>query len=438
MNKKILIWSVTAALAGFLFGFDTVVISGAEKRLQLLWGSSDMFHGVVVIGMALWGTVIGAFFGGIPTNKLGRKNTLVWIGVLYTISAIGSALANDPIIFAVFRFIGGLGVGASTIAAPAYISEIAPAKDRGKLVGLYQFNIVFGILVAFLSNYLLNNIGENAWRWMVGVEAIPAAIYTLFVLTVPKSPRWLLTKLRNAEAVNVLKMINPDQDPEKLMMEIKDEMENTVPNENIFLKKYRFPLTLAFLIAFFNQLSGINALLYYAPRILAEAGLEESSALLSSIGVGVTNLLFTLLGIYLIDRLGRKQLMYICSFGYIISLSLVSAAFFFSWEGSAMPIFLFMFIAAHAIGQGTVIWVFISEIFPNHLRSSGQSFGSSVHWVLAAIVPSLVPVLFSTIGAGMVFLFFAIMMGCQLLFVIFMMPETKGVSLEELSKKLIK
>ena len=417
MNKKILIWSITAALAGFLFGFDTVVISGAEKKLQLLWGSSDMFHGVVVIGMALWGTVIG---------------------VLYTISAIGSALANDPITFAVFRFIGGLGVGASTIAAPAYISEIAPAKDRGKLVGLYQFNIVFGILVAFLSNYLLNNIGENAWRWMVGVEAIPAAIYTLFVLTVPKSPRWLLTKFRNSEAVSVLKIINPDQNPEKLMMEIKDEMENTVPKENIFLKKYRFPLTLAFLIAFFNQLSGINALLYYAPRILAEAGLEESSALLSSIGVGVTNLIFTLLGIYLIDRLGRKQLMYICSFGYIISLSLVSAAFFLSWEVSAMPIFLFMFIAAHAIGQGTVIWVFISEIFPNHLRGSGQSFGSSVHWILAAIVPSLVPVLFSTIGAGMVFLFFAIMMGFQLLFVIFMMPETKGVTLEELSKKLIK
>ena len=301
MNKKILIWSITAALAGFLFGFDTVVISGAEKKLQLLWGSSDMFHGVVVIGMALWGTVIGAFFGGIPTNKLGRKKTLVWIGVLYTISAIGSALANDPITFAVFRFIGGLGVGASTIAAPAYISEIAPAKDRGKLVGLYQFNIVFGILVAFLSNYLLNNIGENAWRWMVGVEAIPAAIYTLFVLTVPKSPRWLLTKFRNSEAVSVLKIINPDQNPEKLMMEIKDEMENTVPKENIFLKKYRFPLTLAFLIAFFNQLSGINALLYYAPRILAEAGLEESSALLSSIGVGVTNLIFTLLGIYLND-----------------------------------------------------------------------------------------------------------------------------------------
>ena len=438
MNRKILIWSITAALAGFLFGFDTVVISGAEKKLQLLWGSSDMFHGVVVIGMALWGTVIGAFFGGIPTNKLGRKNTLIWIGILYTISAIGSGLANDPYTFAVFRFIGGLGVGASTIAAPAYISEIAPAKDRGKLVGLYQFNIVFGILIAFLSNYLLNNIGENAWRWMIGIEAFPAAIYTIFALTIPKSPRWLLTKFRNSEAIGVLKIINPDQDPEKLMLEIKNEMENTVPNENIFLKKYRFPLILAFLIAFFNQLSGINALLYYAPRIFEEAGLGESTALLSSIGIGVTNMLFTLLGIILIDRLGRKQLMYICSFGYIISLSLVSAAFFFSWEGSIVPILLFMFIASHAIGQGTVIWVFISEIFPNHLRGFGQSFGSSVHWVLAAVVPSLVPILFSTIGAGMVFLFFAIMMVLQLLFVIFMMPETKGVSLEELSNKLIK
>jgi sugar porter (SP) family MFS transporter len=437
MNRKILIWSITAALAGFLFGFDTVVISGAEKKLQLLWGSSDMFHGVVVIGMALWGTVIGAFFGGIPTNKIGRKNTLIWIGVLYTISAIGSSLANDPITFAVFRFIGGLGVGASTIAAPAYISEIAPAKDRGKLVGLYQFNIVFGILIAFLSNYLLNNVGENAWRWMIGIEAFPAIIYTMFALTIPKSPRWLLTKFRNSEAISVLKKINPDQDTEKLILEIKDEMENTVPNENIFLKKYRFPLILAFLIAFFNQLSGINALLYYAPRIFEEAGLGQSTALLSSIGIGVTNMLFTLLGIILIDRLGRKQLMYICSFGYIISLSLVSAAFFFSWEGSIVPVLLFMFIAAHAIGQGTVIWVFISEIFPNHLRGSGQSFGSSVHWVLAAVVPSLVPILFSTVGAGVVFLFFAIMMVFQLLFVIFMMPETKGITLEELSKKLI-
>ena len=436
--KKIWIWSITAALAGFLFGFDTVVISGADKKLQALWDSSDVFHGVVVVGMALWGTVVGALFGGIPTNRIGRKKTLIWIGIFYTVSALGSAFANDPITFAVFRFLGGLGVGASTIAAPAYISEIAPAKDRGKLVGLYQFNIVFGILIAFFSNYLLNGIGENAWRWMVGVEAIPAALYTVFALTVPKSPRWLLTKFRNDEAKKVLKIINPELNPEKLMLEIKEEMENTIPHETIFIKKYRFPLILAFCVAFFNQLSGINAFLYYAPRIMTEAGLAESSALLSSIGIGVTNMLFTLLGIYLIDRVGRKQLMYVGSFGYIVSLSLVACAFFLDWEGMAMPIFLFLFIAAHAIGQGTVIWVFISEIFPNHLRGSGQSFGSSVHWILAAVVPSLIPVLFATIGPGVVFSFFAFMMVLQLLFVFFIMPETKGVPLEELSKILIK
>jgi sugar porter (SP) family MFS transporter len=434
--KKIWIWSITAALAGFLFGFDTVVISGADKTLQALWDSSDVFHGVVVIGMALWGTVVGALLGGIPTNKLGRNKTLIWIGIFYTISALGSALSNDPITFAIFRFIGGLGVGASTIAAPAYISEIAPAKDRGKLVGLYQFNIVFGILIAFFSNYLLNGIGENAWRWMVGVEAIPAAIYTVFALTIPKSPRWLLSKLRVDEAKEVLAVINPGLDAEHMMQEIKKESEGTIPGENIFLMKYRFPLILAFCIAFFNQLSGINAFLYYAPRILEEAGLGASTALLSSIGIGITNMLFTLLGIYLIDRMGRKQLMYIGSVGYIIALSLVACAFYLNWEGISVAIFLFLFIAAHAIGQGTVIWVFISEIFPNHLRGYGQSFGSSVHWILAAVVPSLIPILFATIGPGIVFTFFAFMMFLQLLFVAFIMPETKGVSLEELSKSL--
>ncbi len=434
--KKILVWSITAALAGFLFGFDTVVISGVDRKLQILWGSSDVFHGAIVIGMALWGTVVGALLGGIPTNKLGRKKTLIWIGVFYTISALGSALSNDPLTFAIFRFIGGLGVGASTIAAPAYISEIAPAKDRGKLVGLYQFNIVFGILIAFFSNYLLNNIGENSWRWMLGVEAIPATIYTVFAFTIPKSPRWLLSKLKVDEARNVLGIINPGQDVEQLMLEINTENENTVTGENIFMKKYRFVIILAFCIAFFNQLSGINAFLYYAPRILEEAGLGASTALLSSIGIGVTNMLFTLLGIFLIDRMGRKQLMYIGSVGYIISLSLVACAFFFNWEGMSVAVFLFLFIAAHAVGQGTVIWVFISEIFPNHLRGYGQSFGSSVHWILAAVVPSLIPILFTTIGPGVVFSFFAFMMVLQLLFVAFVMPETKGVSLEALSKSL--
>ena len=437
--KKIVIWALIASLAGFLFGFDTVVISGADKKLQQLWNSSDAFHGTVVMGMALWGTVLGAIFGGIPTNKIGRKNTLLWIGILFFISALGSAFANDPYVFAAFRFIGGLGVGASTIAAPAYISEIAPAKDRGRLVAFYQFNIVLGILMAFLSNYLLNDVGENSWRWMMGVQAIPSVIYVLLIISIPKSPRWLLSKFKNEEARKVLQIMGQEADYENMKKEIEIDNNNaTLADDNIFLKKYRTPLVLAFLMAFFNQLSGINAFLYYSSRIFQEAGLGESTALLSSIGIGVVNLIFTLLGVFLIDKLGRKILMYIGSLGYIVSLSLVAMAFFFQWEGITVPVFLFVFIAAHAIGQGAVIWVFISEIFPNHLRASGQSFGSTTHWVLAAIIPSLIPYLFSTVGPGVVFLFFAVMMVFQLLFVRFMMPETKGISLEELSKKLIK
>lgn len=432
-----MMWAITAALAGFLFGFDVVVISGADKKLQLLWNSSDAFHGAVVMGMALWGTVIGAIFGGIPTNRWGRKKTLLTIGVLYALSAIGSALSNDPYVFAFFRFMGGLGVGASTIAAPAYISEIAPAKDRGRLVSLYQFNIVLGILVAFFSNYLLSGIGDNDWRWMLGVQAIPAVIYTLFVITIPESPRWLISQSRVEEAKKVMKIISPDQDSELLATQMEEDYADA-PKENIFMKKYRFPLTLAFLVAFFNQMSGINAFLYYAPRIFGEAGLGEKTALLSSIGIGVVNMVFTLVGVNLIDKVGRKKLMFIGSIGYIISLGLVSMAFYFHWTGLAIPIFLFLFIASHAIGQGTIIWVFISEIFPNHLRASGQSFGSSTHWVLAAIIPSLIPTLFSTIGPVTVFLVFTIAMVFQLLFVIFMMPETKGTTLEKLSKSLSK
>ena len=434
--NKIFFYSISAALAGFLFGFDTVVISGADKQLQALWGTSDAFHGSVVMAMALWGTVVGAIFGGFPTNKFGRKNTLIVIGILYFVSALGSSLVDDPYTFAFFRFLGGLGVGASTITAPAYVSEIAPANKRGKLVALYQFNIVLGILIAFLSNYLLRNTGEEPWRWMVGVEAIPAFLYILFVIGIPKSPRWLVSKGRMAEAKRILERINPGLDVSAKVHEIKTQSDSEVTGENIFMKKYRFPLILAFLIAFFNQLSGINAFLYYAPRIFEAAGLGESTALLSSIGIGVVNLLFTLLGVFLIDKLGRKQLLLFGSIGYIISLSLVAAAFFLNWGGLWVPIFLFLFIASHAIGQGAVIWVFISEIFPNRLRASGQAFGSSTHWVLAAIIPSSIPYLFSTIGAGLVFAFFAFMMVLQLFFVIFMMPETKGKSLEELAEEL--
>ena len=438
MKDKLLFWSVTVALAGFLFGFDTVVISGADKQLQAIWRTSDLFHGFIVMSMALWGTVVGALTGSIPTDRLGRKTTLIWIGVLYFVSAVGSAVATDPYIFSFFRFIGGLGVGASTIAAPAYVSEIAPADKRGRLVALYQFNIVFGILIAFVSNFLLKDLGEHAWRWMIGVEAIPAAIYTVLVLGVPRSPRWLMLNKGDREnAGRILKLINPGEDVDAALAAMTAEQGTHSTSDSIFKARWRFPLLLAFLIAFFNQLSGINAFLYYAPRIFEEAGLGASTALLSSIGIGVTNLIFTLLGLYLIDRVGRKILMYVGSFGYIVSLSLVAAAFLFGWQGLAVPIFLFLFIASHAVGQGAVIWVFISEIFPNHLRASGQSFGSSTHWVLAALITLFMPSLLGNAGnPGWVFAFFAFMMVLQLVFVWKMMPETKGVPLEELEHQL--
>jgi MFS transporter, SP family, arabinose:H+ symporter len=432
--NKLIIWSSSVALAGLLFGFDTAVISGADKALQDLWQSTPTFHGVVVMGMALWGTVIGAIFGGIPTNKFGRKNTLIAVGILFFVSALGSALANDPAIFAIFRFIGGLGVGASTIAAPAYITEIAPAQKRGRLVAMYQLSIVLGILIAFISNYFLRNVGDQAWRWMLGVECIPAVIYGIIVLFVPKSPRWLVLKGRTDEARKVMKTLRPDADIDSFVVEVSSE--SSSKKTSIFIKKYRPALALAFFIAFFNQLSGINAFLYFGPRIFAEAGLGESSALLSSAGIGLVNIIFTVAGMFLIDRYGRKHLMYIGSIGYIISLTMVALSFFMGWGGLAVPIFLFVFIAAHAIGQGTVIWVFIAELFPTHLRASGQAFGSSVHWILAAIISSFFPVLVSKLGTGTVFAFFAIMMVIQLVWVHFKMPETKGVSLEKLSENI--
>jgi sugar porter (SP) family MFS transporter len=440
MKDKLLFWSVTVALAGFLFGFDTVVISGADQQLQDQWATSDLFHGFVVMSMALWGTVVGAIFGNVPTDGLGRKRTLFWIGVLYLVSALGSAFASDPYVFSAFRFLGGLGVGASTIAAPAYVSEIAPPERRGRLVALYQFNIVTGILLAFVSNYLLQNMGEQAWRWMMGVEAIPALIYTLLVMGVPNSPRWLMVNRGDREgARKILEMVNPGRDATLVLDAMQDDIEGAARREKMLQPKYRFPLILAFLIAFFNQLSGINAFLYYAPRIFEEAGLGASTALLSSVGIGLTNLIFTLLGLYLIDRLGRRVLMYIGSVGYIVSLSSVAAAFFLGRTGMAVPIFLFVFIAAHAVGQGTVIWVFISEIFPNHLRAKGQSLGSSTHWVLAALITVFMPLVLGDAGnPGMAFAFFAFMMVLQLLFVRRVMPETKGVPLEDLEKRLVR
>ncbi len=438
-RKKIIYWSVIVAFAGFLFGFDTVVISGADKQLQQLWGSSDLFHGLVVMSSALWGTVIGAVFGAFPTNILGRKNTLLIIGVLFLVSSVGTAFANDPILFSIFRFLGGIGIGASTIAAPTYVSEIAPAKDRGKLVALYQFNIVFGILIAFTSNYYLQDIGANSWRWMLGIQAFPSLVYTLLIFWIPESPRWILEYKKDVnKARAILKQIYSEEAVATAIAAMEKETQQEDKNESIFMKKYRKPLLLAFFIAFFNQLSGINAFLYYAPRIFELAGLEKSASFLSSIGIGIINLIFTMIGIALIDRFGRKTLMYLGSVGYIISLGLVTAAFYYEWKGMAVPLFFFLFIASHAIGQGAVIWVFIAELFPNKLRAAGSSFGTSVHWVLAALIPSFIPFLFKEIGTTTVFAIFCLMMILQLLWVFIKMPETKGRTLEELSESLSK
>lgn len=437
-TNSILLSAIVASLAGFLFGFDTIVISGADRPIQLLWETSDLFHGTFIMSMALWGTVIGALFGGIPCDRFGRKKTLFWIGILYLLSALGSGLAPDPYIFSFSRFIGGLGVGASSVAAPIYISEITPANSRGRLVASYQFNIVFGILIAFLSNYLIGEyFGENAWRWMLGVEAIPAAIYSVLVLGVPESPRWLVLKKKDETmAEQLLHRLNPGKNIDRMLQAIKDSAAKTT-DATFLSRKFRFPILLAFLVAFFNQLSGINFVLYYAPRIFEQAGIAASDVLGASIPLGVVNLIFTLLGMYLIDKAGRKQLMYYGSVGYIISLSGVSWAFFSGAEGGMVVAFVCAFIAAHAVGQGAVIWVFISEIFPNSVRDYGMSLGSGTHWIFAATITLVTPSVLAAFSGGTIFAFFAGMMVLQLLFVWGLMPETKNKSLEELEKELL-
>lgn len=438
-TKSILLSSVVAALVGFLFGFDTIVISGADRPIQQLWQLSDLYHGTFIMSMALWGTVIGALFGGIPCDRFGRRKTLFWIGVLYLVSALGSAFATSPEIFSFARFIGGLGVGASSVAAPIYISEITPAHQRGKLVALYQFNIVFGILVAYFSNYLIGaSLGAEAWRWMLGVEAIPAAIYLLLILGVPESPRWLILKRGETDKARaLLEQLNPRENIEQMVMEIKKSATEKAETVTFFSKRFRFPILLAFLLAFFNQLSGINFVLYYAPRIFEQAGVVADSVLAISVSIGVVNLLFTLLGMYLIDRVGRRVLMVIGSFGYIFSLAGVAWGFFSGAEGVVVVLFVCAFIASHAVGQGAVIWVFISEIFPNVVRDYGMSLGSGTHWVFAAIITLITPTVLSAFSGAQIFSFFAFMMVLQLLFVWKVMPETKNITLEEMEKKML-
>jgi SP family arabinose:H+ symporter-like MFS transporter len=440
MNGRIFFWSLTSALAGFLFGFDTVVISGAEKTIQTLWGLSPGLHGIAMAS-ALYGTVVGALLGGWPADRFGRKATLLWIGVLYLVGAVGSGLAPNVTIFIVARIIGGLGIGISTVVAPMYISEIAPPKHRGLLAGMFQFNIVFGILVAYVSNALLAGVGDDAWRWMLGVAAFPSLIYAALCFGLPESPRWLLSRKGDrAGALEVLQRIEPEASNTEITAEA-DEIAAAAASEqksssgHFWTMRLRKPILLAILIAFFNQMSGINAILYFAPRIFELTGLAAKAALLQSIGIGITNLVFTFVGLWLIDRVGRRTLLYIGSVGYITSLSLVAWAFF-TGHFLIVPVCIFAFIAAHAVGQGAVIWVFISEIFPNRHRAEGQSLGCGTHWIFAALLTTFFPKVVSDFPIGYVFSFFAGMMVLQLLWVMSMVPETKGVSLEQIQREM--
>ncbi|CAI8235419.1 MAG: putative metabolite transport protein CsbC [Flavobacteriaceae bacterium] len=435
---KSLKWIIVAALSGFLFGFDTVVISGANLPIKELWSTDPFFHGFFIMSMALWGTVIGALFGAYPTNVLGRKKTLTWVGFFFFISALGSAFAMDPYTFSFFRFIGGLAVGVSSIAAPIYISEISSPKNRGSLGVLYQFSLVFGILIAFLSNYFLTGFqGGQDWRWMLGIEALPAVLYLLMTFRIPDTPRWqILYKKNDQLALQTLEKIYGDSSTaNEVLQQIKsNDAHQASKPQNFWSKKNNRVIILAFVISFFNQLSGINFILYYAPEILELAGFATKESLFNSVFIGLTNIVFTFAGLLLIDKLGRKQLLIAGSIGYIVSLTGVSVAFYQALDPQWIALFIFAFIASHAVGQGTVIWVFISEIFPNRARALGQSFGAGVHWVFAALITLVGPSVIAIYNTNPwpIFSFFAFMMVLQLFFSIFIMPETKGKSLEEI------
>ena len=431
---KIFFWSLSAALGGFLFGFDTAVISGVEQTLETLWQLNPFEQGLTV-SIALIGTVFGSIIGGYPADKFGRKKTLLIIAFLYFLSAIGTGLAIDWSFFLIFRFIGGIGVGISSIVAPLYISEISPATKRGRLVAIFHFNIVFGILMAYLSNYLLADVDVNAWRWMLGVQAFPSLIFIITTVLIPESPRWLILNKNEIEgARKIFKIIDPSH-TEEIISSILNK-KSTI-RVNLFQRKYFQPIYLAVLFAFFNQMSGINAIIYFAPRIFEMAGIGKESALLSSAGIGLINLLSTLVGISIIDKFGRRILMIVGSFGLVITLSLVSQSFFTGQMVSIVPFYLFAYIAFFGFSQGAVIWVFISEVFPMEVKAFGQALGSFTHWIMAAIITFSFPYWVENFGGGIIFLFFGFMMVLQFVFALKFMPETKGKSLEKIESIVI-
>lgn len=473
----VLLSALAASLGGLLFGFDTAVISGTTEALERVFidvqfDSGRSFWKGFTVAVALIGTIVGAMGVGYPSERIGRRGTLSLLGALFLVSALGCAFAWDWYSLVVFRFIGGLGIGGASVVAPMYIAEISPAKFRGRLAGLAQFNIVLGILLAFLSNYLVQRFGvgvsgaeagtdaytawldERGWRIMFGVEAVPAVLFLVFLFFVPRSPRWLVGRGRADEARGVLEKLGTDEG-RSIEQEIADierslAHESNVKREPLFRKKYRVPIMLAIAIATFNQLSGINAILYYAPEVFKSAGLDEQASFLSSVGVGLANLIFTMAALAVIDRIGRRKLMLVGSIGYIVSLGAVAASFyaqsgvdeagvrsFTDAGGLVVLIGIAVFIASHAFGQGAVIWVFLSEIFPNRVRAKGQALGSLTHWVFAAVISWTFPMIAEASG-GHVFTFYGVCMVGQLVWVLLVMPETKGVRLEEIESKLIK
>jgi sugar porter (SP) family MFS transporter len=438
-KHSVVAWSMVVALGGFLFGFDTAVISGAEKSIQEYWQLSVFAHGLT-ISIALIGTVIGSLLGSRPSDKFGRKNTLYFVAIAYLISSLGTAFADNWYLFLAFRFLGGLGVGASSVTAPIYISEVSPADSRGRLVGLFQFNVVLGILVSYLSNYLISQLGDTSWRLMLGVQALPALVFLILIRFIPESPRWLILKKQDFNrALDILKVINPLNCDEELVSIKNSKLESTAFNtNNLFSGQYKTPIMLAMLFAIFNQVSGVNAIIYYAPRIFEMAGLGAHSSLLSTVGIGMVNFIFTLFAINIIDRVGRRVLMLIGSFGLIASLFLVALTFYSgNFSGFAIPFYIMVFIAFFAFSQGAVIWVFISEIFPNQVRAKGQTLGSSTHWIMAALIAFSFPFFAEKLGGAVTFSFFGSMMILQLIFVWRFMPETKGKSLEQIESNVV-
>lgn len=436
--KAVLFSTVVAALGGLLFGFDTAVISGTTESLQGVFALTEFWLGFAVAS-ALIGTILGAFLVGRPVEAFGRKPVLLMLAVLYFVSAVGSAVAGSLMTFVVFRFIGGLAVGAASVVSPMYIAEISPARLRGRLVAVNQLNVVAGILLAFLSNYFIGQAMPEgiAWRWMLGVEAFPAALFFVLLFFIPESPRWLVKRGRMEEARAVLNRISAG-DPEEELNEIAASLraesgERAAP---LFQRRYAFPIFLAFTVAMFNQLSGINALMYYAPRIFQMAGAGVEAALLQSVAVGGTNLIFTIAAFFVIDCFGRRPLLIVGGAGAAISLAIVAYAFYTgSFSGNLVLFGLLGFIASHAIGQGAVIWVFISEVFPNRVRAKGQALESFTHWFMAAAISWTFPV-FAEVSGGHAFAFFSVMMLLQVLFAWKVMPETRGATLEELEVQL--